>query len=252
MDDLKPYADPDRLPALLSGLASDQILRAIAGQDYGRDIEKHFDLLKQVRGGHYSPDPRTHYWYPLEVMELVRWCEPGVPGYFLPLPERDMHIARAFCCAIMLRIAGDYPTPGYMGDGNETVVQMVRSVVVLGAEAEMAAFLLLCWRLSGTAIIGDDEAFFALATLYLYLRIATPPDLALAEALAARALACEAAMRKRRKSAVAPGWLLPLADYNQRHEAWRLLFRELDALIEGISPDAMSALYELKIQVGAT
>lgn len=252
MDELKAFADAAHLPRLLSGPASDKILLAIARQDYGRDVEKHLDLLKQIRGGHYSPDPRTHCWHPLEVMELTRWCEPGQPGLTLPLTVQDQHVARAFCCAIMLRIAGDYPTPGYMGDGNETLVQLVRSVTALGADVEMAAFLFLCWRLSGTAIIGEDDAFFAVATLYLYLRIASVPDLALAEALAARALTCEAAVRRRCTGVLAPGWLLPVSDYRQRHEAWRELFRELDALIAATAPDATSALYELQVQVGNT
>jgi hypothetical protein len=252
MFELERYADKDRLLQLISERASDEVLVAIAENDYGRDVEQHLEVLKQIRAGMYSFDPRQYYWFPLEVLELTRWTEPGDPAYRMPIDEIGQHIARAFSCAVMLRVAGDYPSLNYAGDGNDTLVQLVVSAEQLGHDVELATFMFLAWRISALDKHDECAAYFIVAAMYLYLKVSRSPSMELLEGLAQRAIEEEAALRVRcRRGDHKPGWLLPLTLFDQRHPAWVDLFKRLELMIEGLSPYNTSSLYELQTCVGA-
>lgn len=249
MDDVKKYADPNHLLDVISKLTNDDILTAIAHADYGKEVEEHLGVLQKIRAGMYTFDPRLYYWHPLEVVELTRWTEPGEPGHGMGISEYDHHIARAFCCSLILRLEGDFPNYS-TDDGIQTLIQFIRSVEVLGHKVEMAAFMFLAWRVSDLKVCGAGSAYFIIVLLYLYLRVSKEPDRDFIENLAIQAI--EEEHRERKEWVEEPtGWLLPLTVFDIKRAEWKIFFKKLESLLEGVAPPDTSALYQLKMNLGA-
>jgi hypothetical protein len=196
-------------------------LREIAAADYGRDLEDHLRALRPLWSGSELGDLDS--WFPMEVLELIRWSEPEdrdwKPGS-TGLRGRQM---RAFCSAVLLATPNHEPN-------RETLVQLLESVLAMGREAVEAAGRFLTARIDSLGR-DDDRPFFALGTAVV-LR-ALEPEMALEdeERLADWILEEEAFERGylasfHPKYTSAP-WLFGLSFSGLRDDKWK-------GLIEGI------------------
>jgi hypothetical protein len=128
------------------------MLREIAAADYGQDIDKHLDALLPVwEGGEFVA---LDHWFPMEVLELVRWSAPGGLDANMTMDTRG-HLIRAYSCAVLLT------TPNYEPE-KETLIQMLDSMLLLGGDAPVAMACFLTWRIQSLAY-DVDRPFFALA-----------------------------------------------------------------------------------------
>lgn len=150
--DLGPLnPDPRGLLALLGHRVSEEMLRDIAGADYGIERDKHYRELRRIASGE-APAPMG--WCPKEVLELRRWRQPG---------DTEGHLERAFVCAALIRAAGDPQGVEFIGEG-DTLAALVESAQAIGPDAAMEAGRLVAWRADRPS---DIPGYFALAVAML-------------------------------------------------------------------------------------
>lgn len=129
------------------------MLKEIAEADYAQDVAEHLAALKPIwEGGELA---ELDHWFPMEVLELIRWSEPEDSEWKPGSTGSRGHKMRAFSCAILLA------TPNFEPD-KETLIQMVDSVSQLGPEAQEVTARFLVWQLD-TLGRKEDRPFFALA-----------------------------------------------------------------------------------------
>lgn len=216
------------------------MLQEIAAADYGYDEQKHYEALRQIRNTGVLSSPLA--WHPKEVLELVRWSKPEDPEWKPGGFGERGHLMRAFCCAVLLEAAADPETYLYITSENETIVQLTASVLTLGREPSAAALHLLWRRILSLPEEDEERPFFALAILLL---CASQYELVNDEQVPKTA---EWVMREeadgRAKKADDPyydesQWLLGLTNFNQKHDTWRRLAREI--LLDLPRPNAETA-----------
>ena len=194
----------------------DSLLHEIARADYGHDEEANFQALKLIHERQQVPAPLD--WIPREVVELRRWSEPDDPnwkGYPPNSKGARGHLIRAFCCTVLLIAADDPEMQGDPSDENETLIQLIASVVHLGHEASESALRFLSWRVLRLYEEENEDTFFAFGILLLYAFLFEPPqdgaDLnLLVDWVLTDTLNFE-------------DWLLGRAWYTQRYEVWKRL-----------------------------
>src|SRR5262249_52371857 len=86
------------LDVLLPQIDASMLLE-VAQADYGEDVEQHLPPLKLFRDHRALP---ILNWCPAEVLELVRWSQPEVPGWKPGGQGRYGHLLRAFACSALL------------------------------------------------------------------------------------------------------------------------------------------------------
>lgn len=207
MDWLKPHVD-------------DSMLWEIADSDYGFDRESNFEALLPIRDRQEIPVPLG--WIPIEVLNLMRWSE---PEHVTPPGGRGTrgHLIRAFCCAVLLRAADEPETRGYIHAENDTLIQMIASVLYLGREATESASRFLCWRILRLPLWEGEYPFFALGLLLLRAALFRQGEEGSELKLLAEWVVREET-RSRHSSLMPPvseDWLFGLTLFDQRHEAWR-------------------------------
>lgn len=150
----------DRYPAnkraavdFLRAHIDETMLREIAEADYEQEVAKHFNALKPVWSG--DDWEELGHWFPMEVLELIRWSEPEDPQHKPGASGLRGHRMRAFCCAVLLATSNFEPT-------KETLIQMLESVFAMGDEATDAMGCFLMWRLDSLKK-EEDRPFFVLA-----------------------------------------------------------------------------------------
>ena len=226
--------------ALLTRLAShidDTMLWDIAGADYGRQASEHHAVLRRMRDTGFVPPPD---WVPQEVLELIRWSEPDQPDWKPGDRGPRGHWMRAFCCAALLRMAGE------TGDGahvsfNETVVGLVTSLAALNVGPWSEACAFLAWFRDRMAGFGDrsEEPFIAVGLLWCALRDDGIPDAAIVSLCRWVADREEAQAYEGAGAANGHGWLHRLSYHDQRRAAWRAPGREMAGLgLQGRSEEA--------------
>lgn len=240
---------PDQA-ALLEWLAEqvdDRLLGEIARADYGSDYSEHFKILKAIRDELAIPAPLR--WIPKEVLELTRWSEPENPALKSSLTSIEGHLNRAFSCTVLLIAGGDQQSADYIDGENQTLIQLVASVLVLGEEAPRLTLQMLVWRLfSTTTLVVEDRPFFALAILLLIIALNNVPlkkvktkakvkervlliDGAKLKLLAEWVMEEEAQVRKEAGRYYSTGltnrWLFDLTFFNLREDKWVELGRQL-------------------------
>ncbi|MFT4177052.1 MAG: hypothetical protein QM627_10400 [Luteolibacter sp.] len=131
----------------------EKMLREIAEADYALDAEKHLEALIPIWKG--DELKKLDSWFPMEVLELIRWSEPENSEWKPGSTGTRGHKMRAFSCAVLLA------TPNFEPD-KETLIQMVDSVLILGREAQEATSKFLVWRIDRLGR-EEDRPFFALA-----------------------------------------------------------------------------------------
>jgi len=142
------------------------MLRKFAEADYGAEAKGHLEALEQIARTGIVPQPLR--WVPGEVLELTRWSEPDQPGARTRgATGREGHMMRAFACAVLL-VAGGQTEGRAPPDGeNQTVIQLIASVLELGGELAPATANLLFGRLARRSTDADEAVFFILGLLIL-------------------------------------------------------------------------------------
>jgi hypothetical protein len=243
----RPDPAADALLALLRDQVDDTILQEISLADYGQDADAHLAALRAIHETGEIPVPLP--WEPKEVLELIRWSEPDQADWKPGGTGLRGHLMRAFACATLLRAAADPAEAAYADGENQTLAQLLASVMRLGEEVQRAALRFLSWRVE-TVQAGCELPFFRLAQLMLAVHLHALPDPELGE-LAAQVAADEAAERAANEPCIADvRWLLGLTFHQIRHAAWVRLTNELlqeSASIQDAA--ARGAVEELALQV---
>jgi hypothetical protein len=160
--------DQDSLLSELSKHITDDMLADIAMADYGTDHEQHLVPLRLLRDKGLFVAPM--YWYPCEVLELVRNSEPDGR----PEPDRlRHHWIRAFASAALLRAMNE--PWNYIGDAaspNFTVIQLLNSLEALPIDLTEHAVRLLSSMMIRSDLEGIDEQpiYYGVALLWLLLQ----------------------------------------------------------------------------------
>jgi hypothetical protein len=218
----------------LKGQVDDSMLQDIASADYGTNIKEHLAQLQRIRDeGEILPGMP---WCPGEVLRLTRWSEPDKNETASSQQKQHAHIIRAFACAVLLRANGEYlraadELPDRWGEDaeNETLVQLLASLPVLGLPFQVAALRFIAWRVQDLTDTGPDGPYFVLALLALVLR--TLADLTRAEVR--EIIDNVHALEKHIREEWIPlpeqseTWLLGLPFHNQRHNVWRQIGKEI-------------------------
>jgi hypothetical protein len=205
----------------LRRLIDEEMLREIAAADYGDRVQEHYAAIEPIWSD--GTLARLGTWFPMEVLELIRWSEPEDPDWKPGSTGLRGHKMRAFSCAVLLA------TPNFDPD-KATLIQMLDSVFAIGNEAPEAMGRFLTWRI-GAIERGQDRPFFALALAAIAYLGDPEVDIDREDELAAWVAAEEAAERAYLSGfdpsyETAP-WLFGLSFGDMRNARWR-------ALIEGI------------------
>ena len=158
--------DPDH-ESLLSELSkhiTDEMLFEISCADYGQDQELHLAPLRLLRDKRIFVEPM--YWYPCEVLELVR--NSGPDG---SLGVRD-HWIRAFSSAALLRAMYDPWNYAGAAQPSFTLIQLINSLAALPIDFTPHTVRLLAWMMLHSDLDGADEQpiYYGVALLWLVLR----------------------------------------------------------------------------------
>jgi hypothetical protein len=212
---------PDQRAAVdhLRGLIDEGMLREIAEADYAQDVEGHFSALKPIwQGGDLT---ELDHWFPMEVLELIRWSEPEDANWNPGSTGLRGHNMRAFSCAVLLA------TPNFEPN-KETLIQMIDSVLLLGSEAEEATAQFLVWRID-TLEREQDRPFFAFALAAIAQSLIKPLSTSQEQDLADW-VACEESSERAYLAGYDDSyrtspWLFGLSYSNMRHGRWQALIR---------------------------
>ena len=233
--DLGIDASHTRLFRQLSARISPEMIVAMARTDYEMDLVQHQQALVHLVTLEEVPDPFERH--PRKVIDLVRWLEPNAPGWSSGKTGEVGHVMRAFASTALLVAGGRASGRKHATGENVTVVQLVGSVLALGAAHALPAADLLCWRLDADMIDPGERPFFVLGLLVL-LRLSAgfqvPPS-AWAE-LAGWIVSEEASARAAAPPVVSRFWLRDLTGYAQKINVWRELARK--AFIDRPAPGA--------------
>jgi hypothetical protein len=200
------------------------MIQKIAEADYGSQARQHGAALEQiVRTGAV---PKQLRWVPGEVLELIRWSEPDDPKWAPSGREREGHVMRAFACTVLLVVGGLEEDHAREAGENQTVIQLVASVLELGGDLVGPTQNLLFGRLTRRSIDVEESVFFILGLLIL-LRLggqrAPTPDQwnVLAKWL-------DDAELEARRASLWPDsghWLIDVSSYDIEVKKWKALAR---------------------------
>ncbi|WP_411846063.1 hypothetical protein AAFN60_21380 [Roseibacillus persicicus] len=197
----------------------ESMLREIAEADYAQDVSKHLSALKPIWDGCELAE--LDYWFPKEVLELIRWSEPEFPDWKPGTAGLRGHKLRAFSCAVLLA------TPNFEPD-KETLIQMVDSVALLGHDAQEATARFLVWLLD-TLGREEDRPFFALALAAIIQSIteslSTTREQELADWVAGEESFERACLAGFHESYQNSPWMFGLSFSDMRNKRWKALIR---------------------------
>jgi hypothetical protein len=151
--------EPEGLLREISLHVDDEMLKEIAAADYGQDVERHLAALRPIHDT--SMFPPDMYWYPTEVLELIRWSQPENPDWKPGRTGEFGHWMRAFSCAAVLRATCE--PWNYRGDCGfvETTIHLILSLRVLPADLTRLAAGFLSWLMIQVGPEGRDRAVCA-------------------------------------------------------------------------------------------
>lgn len=201
----------------LSEQIDESMLRDIASADYGSQIAENYGILRRIRDENLVPPSN---WAPKEVLELIRWSQPDDPEWRPGHHGQSGHWMRAFCCAALLRMAGENDMDRHT-NFNETVAGLVESLDILKANLWKETGSLLTWFVEKSAYAGycEEDAFLGVALLFCALRANRNSDdphiIALCEWICER----EEAEAQGKRGA----WLHRVSFHDQRRKTWKSL-----------------------------
>lgn len=175
LNSLKP--EPDILLSAISKHITEDMLEEIALADYGQDSELHLAALRHVRDTGKFVEPM--YWYPCEVLELIRYSKPDNRAWKPGATGVHGHWMRAFASASLLRAIGspwnysaDPAQPSY------TLIQLIHSLKALPIDFTAEATRFVASFMLGSDLEGNDEqiVYFGVGLLWLLLHLSAPPS----------------------------------------------------------------------------
>ncbi len=212
---------PDQRSAVdyLRPLIDEDMLRGIAEADYAQDVAEHLAALKPIwEGGELT---ELDHWFPMEVLELIRWSEPEDSTWKPGSTGSRGHKMRAYSCAVLLATPNCNPN-------KETLIQMVDSVSLLGSEAQEATARFLVWRLDALSR-DEDRPFFALALAAITHSLDNSLSSSLEQELVDWVIDEESAERTYlaglRDSYQNSPWMFGLSFNDMRNDRWKTLIR---------------------------
>lgn len=149
----------------LSAMLSPQDILAIAGADYGIDLNEHAEALRTIVRTLKIDSPLQ--WIPHEAVSLARWGDPEDAPEAARAAE---HLRRAFSCAVLLI---DEAQEGWHMGVESTIAALVESCIALGEDAAGKAADFLAWAAPSIIRNEPDQAPF-LALAFLSLAMACP------------------------------------------------------------------------------
>jgi hypothetical protein len=215
--------------ALLNCLQSrvdNSMLQEIAEADYGCGAEENFQVLQEVRNGKNLPVPLVGVLK--EVLELIRWSEPDDPSWKPSRRGIRGHLMRAFACTLLLLAAAQPENANYIEGENQTIIQLVASVIALGHEVAQAALSFLSWCFPLVSDANEEKPFYAMAILLLQVFLSKydkdGEDLL---------MTCnwvineEARTRSNFLFPYTTSWLLDLSFFNSKRQTWEAITRRV-------------------------
>jgi len=228
----------DGLLREISKHIDDEMLEWISAADYALDADKHFVALRQIRD--MGTFPQEPLWFPMEVLELIRWSEPEDPAWKPGGTGEFGHWMRAFSCAAILR--AEYEPYNYSynnGSTDSTVIQLILSLRGLPVDFNSQAVKHFSWLLLQLDLEGrnDQVRVYGVGLLWFGLQISPPaPDQTLISL--ARWVARRADELNWRPSSKGRSGIREMVLDCQKGHAWELLGRELCNLdLSRHSPD---------------
>src|SRR5579872_2819902 len=156
--------DPDEsaLTPLFQTEIDEGMLREIAAADYGWKADECYALLQPIlkTGLAACDDPNVS-----EVLELIRWSEPGDPAWSPGGQGARGHWMRLFACILLVRLAPKYRAS--CSSESDTLAQLISSAIQLGRSVAQAAARVLAWRFLAWPGGAEDPLFLAFAILLL-------------------------------------------------------------------------------------
>src|SRR5262249_23084848 len=147
------------------------------------------------------------------------------------------HIMRAFCCAALLRAAAEPENAGSFEGENETLIQLIDSMLFLNRGLPEAAGSFLTWRMRLLSLDDDTRPFFAFGLVALALlverKLLSGSHI---DTLITFVEQCEEVTADRLGVGVPEmlrGSFLGRSYYNQRHGEWRALAARLRVALPG-------------------
>ncbi|MCU0687813.1 MAG: hypothetical protein MUF34_37155 [Polyangiaceae bacterium] len=203
-------------------------LEAIARADYDTDQPLHLAALRRIVAGDRRP-LRPLRWHPREVLELVRWSEPGPHA-------TGEHLRRLFCCTVLLLAALEPADQGRTHSFNASLAAATESIVVAFPEWRESFLALLDALEARGEAFGAERAFLPLARLVVRSPTGAPPEALCAEVERADQLASTYRARSAglAKAPEGPwGWVLGVTASDQRAKLWRTLLKGVVASTQG-------------------
>ncbi len=246
--------DPDVLLDWLCPQIDDTLLEEIAAADYGMDAAEHLVALRSIRDDRIILAPM--HWEPKEVLELIRWSEPDDPQWKPGRIGPDGQLMRAFCCAALLRAAAEPANWPYFDGENQTLIQLIASVLTFGPIATEAALRFVAWRVLTQPTEDVERPFCALGVLLLAALLRRQEaNAALLCDLCAWVIAEEAATRAHPGNVfpqAADAWMFGLTFFNMREDAWRsVAWRILVEEAELLPLAAREPLWDIALRLDA-
>lgn len=153
----------------------DSMLKVVAECDYGMDADKHFTELKKIRDGLGWDEPME--WEPNEVLQLYRWSD--APDESRPnkrhegeLTGREFHIARAFCCCALLRVADHNENRSVFS--NDSLAPLIDSCLHLGRPYGEFLARYLTWSLAAMEPWDEDYLYHGFGLLAVLAQLGAP------------------------------------------------------------------------------
>lgn len=215
-------SNADAILARFGELVSDEMLKEISLADYGMRAEEAFEELMPIRDLVRIPVPMRGSTR--EVLELTRWSTPeSEPSHVC---DRE-HLKRAFACAALLRSAAEPESANHDYGDNQTLIQLIESVLYLKRGLPEATASFLTWRIPSLAIDDEHRPFFVFGlisiAILLHRDALSTDDL---ESFVAFVEESERAVRDPMgvcPPEMFPGSFLNETIFNMRHATWRRL-----------------------------
>jgi len=234
-DLLAPFSpDSDELFERLLPRIDDAMLLEVARADYNEDVDAHLKSLKRFRDTREVP---VLDWTPKEVLELIRWSQPDDPNWGPGGHGTNGHLMRAFACATLFKAyEREENRCRIEGSFNETAIQLVDSLRVLGGDLVPAGMRFLAWCVVHLSPLHKDKferTFLELALLALALNVPAISDRAIVALCKSIDSEVQSLLPEMQWYASRNhDWLLSMNFHDLRNSRWIELGREFYQLAE--------------------
>lgn len=235
-------ANPGGLFEWLRKRVDEEMLKSIAGSDYGTDFDKHLAHLKAIKKTGLIPHPMN--WHPLETVQLSHWAAKTV--------DHRKNLQKAFC-ATLLCIGEMGPEWGRHQAIESTIAILIDSCLILGTEAVDELVGLLVAMVEGTIDENDIDAAFFFFGLLLVQTQRNPDDVRL-PTLVDQLIAQESAIMDETENYAVPasGWLFGCQHMlDSGIKTWRILAHQILGDASAGRPHFARILELMKLDVDA-